>query len=175
MTESSLTYETFENLHKLYTSMLVRSIAIILAIIFPVAALLPITYAIFGFPDPDKWVLPLTFRLVDCAIVCTAKTGRRAIRSSNPFLFLCSDNSRSPLFARIANVSIRFYGDCLIHMLLSIFYLTIIVTNLSFYIGLCFYVRAMVEDLKAQLNAAAANASASRLLSQIVFHTEILE
>lgn len=91
------------------------------------------------------------------------------------FIFFCV--SRCPIFTHMDNEILRFYADWMIQFLLTIFYLTTIITILSFYIGMCLYVKAMVDDLANQLNDEnyPSNTLMSRLIGEIRFHSEILE
>lgn len=65
----------------------------------------------------------------------------------------------------------------MIEFWLTLFYLTTVITILSFYIGICLYVKAMVDDLANKLDDFnfLSNALVSRLFDEIKFHSEILE
>lgn len=61
-TQSSNIYEEFEKRHAFYTSLLVRSGILVEFFCFFISGLVPLSYALFGFPTSDEWILPLDFR-----------------------------------------------------------------------------------------------------------------
>lgn len=52
-------YMDTEASHSFITNMMIRFVCSSMAMMYLVAAMFPITYAIFGYPPPELWILPL--------------------------------------------------------------------------------------------------------------------
>lgn len=55
-------YLGIDNRHAKLTATLIKAIASIIIGCFILSAMLPISYAIIGYPEPDQWALPIEFR-----------------------------------------------------------------------------------------------------------------
>lgn len=57
--QSQRIYKNVEGLHALLTALLLKISAVFVPVLYMTSALLPILYAIFGYPPPELWRLPL--------------------------------------------------------------------------------------------------------------------
>lgn len=91
------------------------------------------------------------------------------------------------LFEEIPNRTVRFFADWFIQLSLSIVCFIIAITIVSFYVGFCSYVEAMVKDLQQQLKHSdefGEHTKSNRFiqigfrwiyLDETLFHKDILE
>lgn len=56
---SARIYERAEDKHASFTAILLRLTITDLVVVFSSAAIFPISYAIFGYPPPQQWRLPV--------------------------------------------------------------------------------------------------------------------
>lgn len=55
-------YEENEKLHTRVTLTMIRVVIIVVAMMFSLSALFPISYVIFHVPQPDQWTLPIEYQ-----------------------------------------------------------------------------------------------------------------
>lgn len=117
------------------------------------------------------------------------------LKMTAPFLWICKKLNKSqvlyeihqflalffssPYLQHISSLSIRFYYDWLLQAISVAYYYVIGLTLGIFFIGISFYVRAMVMDLKRQLkdfhNLWSIAAKYSCLMDAFSFHSEVLK
>lgn len=81
-----------------------------------------------------------------------------SIAASIPLLYVCFGFPAPhqwiepfEFHTRDGNVYIAYYSDLLIQFLASATHPITVITALSFYLGICLYINAMVDDLKDQM------------------------
>lgn len=57
--QSHRIYMDVESKHALFMAALVKMIIISDIGVFALAAIFPISYAIFGYPSPERWLMPI--------------------------------------------------------------------------------------------------------------------
>lgn len=55
-------YKKIENLHAFVTLLIIKSFIWIVAPLFVAAGMIPISYALFQYPLPEKWIQPFGYR-----------------------------------------------------------------------------------------------------------------
>lgn len=93
-----------------------------------------------------------------------------------------SPSSSSPTKSRISvngNVFIDYYVSWLNQCMTGLIFFTIILVFVSFYVGMCLYLKTMVTDFKAGLSTldkiTTSFEAKQQIARQIKFHIEILE
>lgn len=95
---------------------------------------------------------------------------------------LLGDCFSAPPFERITNATNRFYVNLLIQTITVSACLYLLVALISFYMGICWYIDAMVDDIRLKVEDADGSSKDSDnfymqsvYVEQIRFHSDILQ
>lgn len=174
--ESFENYQNVEGSHTHLTQILFKLACLLVGSAYASALLFPISYAIFQFPDPIYWRLPMDVQWVFDRN--RYLLGKSRISTNSPYFL--------HFFSSLIGWSYTgFLIDWFIQFIAFTCYFSILVASGSLFIGLCLYITGMVEDIKLQLalldEPLSTKNSVSRLharsvyAKEIDFHINILE
>lgn len=115
-----------------------------LVALFSLAAMSPVWYAIFGYPSPEHWRLPMETQ-------CVEGQQKNALKQTQIHLKIISIqyNNDSSLMGR--DNYMGFFVDWSIEVIATTTgYMTVILSAL-FYIGMYLYIDGMVNDMRMEL------------------------
>lgn len=155
--ESFVVYDKFERKQAFISNAVTRLSKFSFGFMHTSNALVPVAFLIFGFPPPELWIPQFIVQLVFRPILHSI--GLAFLRKISWFDFSLLFNQQT---------FHGFYLNWLIAMLSSaIFYISMI-GSLLLFTGLCFYISAMVEDIKVRMtliNRSIQQSSASKIKS----------
>lgn len=139
MSASSFTiYQKAQKMHGLITDSIIKLSKLVAIPVFTAAAMFPVLEAIFDFPPPELWRLPLQIRLVPL------KNQFRQFTELKIYMDHCSSLISHDKYS-------QFYADWTLELLCVIGYFAFFLTMATLFAWFYLFINGMVEDLKAQL------------------------
>lgn len=136
--------------------------------------MIPISSALFAYPQLDKWIFPLGFRYILAISLIFGKTFFLTKQLLSIFL-----TNSSPFLEHVSNLYWRFVCDWAIQAIAVIYYYAISMTLASFFIGMGLYVHALVMDLRQRMDDLHNHETNATKMSCLVdgfkFHGQILK
>lgn len=143
----------------------------------------PISHAILGYPEPGQWNLPQGFRYIYFGLSNIVFVLCFCVKSKKFGVFhilVCS----API---PGNIYVAFYIDWFAQSLGGAAYMLAIFIVDMYFIGMCWYIHSMVDDLKValvgldeQIRAKSTKSPVEMedygaLAGEIVFHIDVIE
>lgn len=174
-------YEKIEKRHTTVTTTFIRAGCIIMGLSYPIPALYPVFFTVHEYSQLSK-LLAFGSRFVFNSAMLSSFSVESYIYVKCKIFLCCS----APPLELVPNIILRFYANCFIQMCTSSGFFIFAVASMSFYIGVCLYIKGMTEDLQRKLekySEATSNQQFKRsalilndsYFEEIKFHGEILE
>lgn len=166
--QSGQVYELAENRHEFFANILEKINVVVFIVISLVPATLPISYALFGYPPPRLWTLPIPIQWVRRAHEYFKVYWRRSVCSMlSAWIF-------SSLLT--SNTYAGFFIDWFIEAGVVVSGIIAINASASFYFGIFCYIDGMVRDLRDRLaiNEDLESYTWPIYMREIEFHGEIM-